>query len=179
MMVLIAAALFLLHTRVGPPDALAHETRAKLHAHLLAHPGSSRRDLCNVLGTHPMTLIHHLHVLGSLGILVARREGREVLYHVATAPPRTHPTLRAPPRRAIAALLAKGPMTQREIAAATGLSQRLTAYHLARMDAILDTTPTRPRRYALRGPLGAAAAAAAGHAPGEVEVPIVAPSVQA
>lgn len=173
----LAAALFVLHTRIAPPDALSHETRAKLYAYLATHAGSSRRDLCRAIGAHPMTLVHHLHVLQSLGILVARREGREVLYHVATAPPRSHPTLRAPPRRAIAALLAQAPKTQREISAATGLSQRLVAYHLSRMEPIVDASPSRPRRYALRGPLGAAAAASA--ALPEVEVPIVPPTVQA
>ena len=161
MSLLIAGALFLLHTRIAAPEALAHETRAKLHAYLAAHPGASRRELCDALRTHPMTLVHHLHVLASLGIVVARREGREVLYHVATAPPRTHPTLRAQPRRLIAGLLAQRPHTQREISSATGLSQRLVAYHLARMDAIVEGTNGRPRRYALRGALGAAAAAVA------------------
>lgn len=175
MTVLIAVALFMLHTRITPPDALAHETRAKLHEYLAAHPGSSRRDLCVALGAHPMTLVHHLHILQSLGILVARREGREVLYHVATAPPRAHPTLRAPPRKAIAGLLAGGAMTQRQLSAATGLSQRLVAYHLARMEPIVEPTPTRPRRYALRGTLGAAAAAAAGPSVPSGEAPNAGP----
>ena len=165
MSLLIAGALFLLHTRIAAPEALAHETRAKLHAYLAAHPGASRRELCDALQTHPMTLVHHLHVLGSLGIVMARREGREVLYHVATAPPRTHPSLRAEPRRLIAGLLAQRPHTQREISTATGLSQRLVAYHLARMDAVVEGSNGRPRRYTLRGPLGAAAAAVAADVP--------------
>lgn len=161
MLELIAVALLAMHTRIGASDALAHDTRARLHAYLDAHPGSSRRELCSALATHPMTLVHHLHVLGSLGIVVARREGREVLYHLADVPPRAHPTLRAEPRRLIAGLLAQRPLTQRELADATGLSQRLVAYHLARMEPIVEPTNTRPRRYHLRGPLGAAAAALA------------------
>ncbi|HET6403367.1 MAG TPA: winged helix-turn-helix transcriptional regulator [Candidatus Thermoplasmatota archaeon] len=162
MTVMIAGALLVLFTRIAAPAALEHETRAKLHAHLVAHPGSSRRDLCHALGIHPMTLVHHLQVLASLGVVVARREGREVLYHVAHAPPDVPATLRAQPRRLIARLLAQRPLTQRQIAEATGFSQRLVAYHLARMEAIVEATPGRPHRYALRGPLGEAAAAAAG-----------------
>ena len=150
MSLMIAGAFLLLYSRIGAPEALSHETRARLHAYLAEHPGASRRELCMALKSHPMTLVHHLHVLASLGLVVAKREGREVLYHLATKPPTEHPTLRVTSRRTLARLLADGPRTQKELSEATGLSQRLVAYHLARMSPVLETTGDRPRRYALR-----------------------------
>lgn len=146
-----AFALIPLYTRIRAGSALVHETRARLHEHLLANPGASRRDMCAALGLHPMTLIHHLQVLGSLGLVVARREGREILYHLERVPPRTHPVLRVGPRRAMAELLLTGPLTQRDLSGATGLSQRLVAYHLSRMSGLLRAEG-RPRRYVLLDP---------------------------
>lgn len=150
MSVLIAGALLVLYSRIGAPEALSHETRARLHEYLATHAGASRRELCRALDAHPMTLVHHLHVLASLGLVVAKREGREVLYHLATNPPREHPSLRVTSRRLLAGLLAQGPRTQKELSEATGLSQRLVAYHLSRMGAVVQTSGARPRRYALR-----------------------------
>lgn len=147
--ILLVVPLF---TRISQSAALSHETRAKLHAHLRQHPASSRRDLCDALRAHPMTLLHHLEVLVSLGLVTSRREGREVLYWVGEAPPRESLTLRVQPRREIARALSERPHTQAELSARTGLSQRLVAYHLARMGTLLETDRARPRRYSLRDP---------------------------
>lgn len=148
-----AVALVPLYTRIRAGAALAHETRAKLHSYLEEHPGSSRRELCAALNLHPMTLIHHLHVMGSLGLVVSKREGREILYHLERVPPRSHPVLRAGPRRALVELLLESPRSQRELSDATGLSQRLVAYHLARMAGLL-AAEGRPRRYVVVDPEG-------------------------
>lgn len=141
-----------LFTRITHDAALSHETRSRLHEHLRRHPASSRRELCGALRVHPMTLLHHLEVLVSLGVITSRREGREVLYWVGSAPPREPLTLRVAPRREIARALAERPHTQAELSARTGLSQRLVAYHLARMGTLLETDRGRPRRYSLRAP---------------------------
>lgn len=145
--ILLVVPLF---TRISQEAALSHETRARLHDHLRRHPAASRRDLCGALGVHPMTLLHHLEVLVSLGLVTSRREGREVLYWLGVAPPRAPLTLRVPPRRDIARALIERPQTQAELSARTGLSQRLVAYHLARMGPLLETDRARPRRYQLR-----------------------------
>lgn len=151
-MLLLVAPVVPLFTRITHEAALSHETRARLHEHLRAHPASSRRDLCEALRVHPMTLLHHLEVLVSLGLVTSKREGREVLYWVGNAPPTEPFALRVVPRREIAKALAERPHTQAELSARTGLSQRLVAYHLARMGPLLDSDRARPRRYALRDP---------------------------
>lgn len=145
--ILLVVPLF---TRISQEAALSHETRARLHEHLRRHPASSRRDLCTALAVHPMTLLHHLEVLVSLGLVTSRREGREVLYWLGGAPPSAPLTLRVPPRRDIARALVERPHTQAELSARTGLSQRLVAYHLARMGPLLESDRARPRRYHLR-----------------------------
>ena len=145
--ILLVVPLF---TRITQEAALSHETRARLHDHLRRHPASSRRDLCGALQVHPMTLLHHLEVLVSLGLVTARREGREVLYWLGGAPPRAPLALRVTPRRDLALALLERPHTQAQLSARTGLSQRLVAYHLARMAPLLESDGARPRRYRLR-----------------------------
>lgn len=144
--VLLVVPLF---TRISSAEALSHETRSRLHQRLREHPASSRRDLCRALHVHPMTLLHHLEVMVSLGLVHARREGREMLYWIGERPPTEPFPLRVPARREIARVLAERPHTQAELAARTGLSQRLVAYHLAQMRGLVAAEGSRPKRYSL------------------------------
>ena len=145
----LLACVVPLYTRIAAGDALSHATRARLHALIAAHPGATRRALSESLGVHPETLAHHLEILTSLGLVRAIRQGREVVYTLG-APLSEPPILRAAPRRELARLLRGAPRSQAELAALTGLSQRLVAYHLARIGALLEHDGGRPRQYRLK-----------------------------
>lgn len=140
-----------LYARVPPSRALDHATRRRIHAHLCAAGPASRRELADALRLRATTLLHHLRMLHACGLIAARRAGRETLYAEGRVRDE-HGCLRVAARRRIAAAMLGGATTQRAIAAATGLSQRLVAYHLSRMDALVLVAQTRPRSYALREP---------------------------
>lgn len=131
---------------------LAHETRRRVFEHLRGHPGASRRDLVHALGIPAPTLRHHLDVMGASQLVASRKEGREILY---SSGPRVEAigSLRSPWRRRIVELLLESPRTQKELAEATGLSQRLVAYHLSLLPDVVSSTHARPRRYSVREPV--------------------------
>lgn len=148
----LAALLLPLYTRVRAADALEHATRGRIVERLHDAPGATRRELAQAVGVPVATIAYHLDMLLALGVVHARREGRE-LVHFAGAPPATPRALVAPPRAELARLLAAAPLTQGELAAHTGWSQRLVAYHLARMTPFVQDDGGRPRRYSLAAPV--------------------------
>jgi len=64
--------------------ALAHETRLAVFRHLvrLGQAGESAGELARRLAIPPQTLSFHLKEMTHAGLLVARREGRNIYYAV-------------------------------------------------------------------------------------------------
>lgn len=140
-----------MYTRMRAEEALGHTTRQRIFGILRDRPGTSRRELSQMMQVSGAALLHHLEIMGACGLIAARRAGREIIYTCGPRPP-IEASLRTPARLELARLLLVSPRTQVELSSETGLSQRLVAYHLARMEDIVEATCERPRRYLVREP---------------------------
>jgi predicted transcriptional regulator len=98
---------------------------------------------------------YHLRFLESHGLVHTVRDGRARRSYPIEARGRlaeyaAQHALAGRMRRQVARALVGGATTQREIAAAAGLAQRLVSYHLARLvrDGLAVREGARPARYA-------------------------------
>lgn len=130
---LLLAPLAPLYTRLARSDALAHETRAAMHARIQREPGIPYATLMRETRVGTGAFVHHLRVLERAGLVVSRRQGSARLLFPAgegrDAPPR--PT---DAQARILDALAGGPRTQIELAETLGLTQQGVSYHLRRLE---------------------------------------------
>ncbi|HWH08176.1 MAG TPA: ArsR family transcriptional regulator, partial [Candidatus Thermoplasmatota archaeon] len=150
---LLARALLPLYSRIDKARALGHPSRRRILDLLAQAPGSTVGAICAGTGLGRAAIEHHLHVLGTHGVVAMARDGRRRRYHRRDAPPVGQEARRAltdATRRRIAGLLADGRvLTQRDLAAEAGVSKRLVCYHLARLAdvGLVEPRPGLPRRY--------------------------------
>ena len=150
-----------LYSRLARAGILDQDTRGRVHARVLAAPGSSLISIARDLGLGATTTRHHVTVLRKHGLVRAQRVGRETLVFPIAAPegPLALAALvRGAARRKVALALVSGAGTQRAIQDATGLSQRLVSYHLERLRAagLAQDAGGWPRTYAATQALRAA-----------------------
>jgi predicted transcriptional regulator len=124
-----------LYSRVADREALAQETRRRIHDVIAASPGVGQAQLLRRAGVGAGALTRHLRVLERAGLVVVRRRGtRRALY------PSHHPDARVPHRATsdaqerVLAALSPAPLTQRELAERLGLSQQGVSHHVRRLE---------------------------------------------
>lgn len=151
---LALAPLLGLYSRIRKPDALAHPLRARVHALVSATPGITLGELRAATRSRAGTLVHHLRVLEAHGLLASRRDGAFRRFLVpGVASFASHAALSVTPaERAVLRLLERGPLTQREIAEALGVTRQAANAHvksLARAGRVRSTLADGEWRVAL------------------------------
>lgn len=159
LLLLLAAKLALLpsYSRLSPRTLLSNENRERLYALVCDRPGESVAPLAAAAGMGRMVAQYHLRVLEKHRLVMGQGEGRLRLYFPCGARRPDEDAvsvlmvLRSPTRRAIAALLRDAPdgRTQAELAALSGVSQRLVSYHLQALEkgGLVEASGGRPRRF--------------------------------
>lgn len=147
---------WLLYTRLERSTLLRNPNRARVYHLIRGRAGLSLADLVRETGMPQVVVRHHLRILEQHRYVAVRGEGRTRLWlaldgSVDPAQAGALVTLKDETRRAVAQALGPGPRSQREIAQATGLSQRLVSYHLARLEegGLVVSEGSMPRRYRL------------------------------
>jgi predicted transcriptional regulator len=142
------------------PDDFSASPRVRVETCVRDHPGAHLRDIARRCRLPLGTALYHLDRLESEGAFAVRRDGRYKRYYEATAIGRQEKDVlcalrHATPRRIVLAILAAGPATQRELAAALRLSRSTLSFHasgLARQG-LLRRIESRPeRRYDVAEP---------------------------
>lgn len=123
-------------TRIRAPDALGHPLRARIHAVVAGTPGITLTEIRAATGTRLGTLVHHLRALERHGILTSRRDGafRRFFVAGATAQIASSITGVTPTQREVLRLLEAGPLTQRAIADALGVTRQAANAHVKTLE---------------------------------------------
>jgi len=145
-----------LYTRLNAATVLRNPNRLRVYEVVCERRPATLRDLRAATGLARVVLQHHLRMLEVHGFVARRRQGSAYVYFAAEhAPPASDPAwalLADLTRRGVAVALARspGPLTQVEIAAASGVSRRLASYHLRllRHADLVREEPGLPHRYA-------------------------------
>lgn len=154
----------LLYSRLVPDTLLKNPNRRAIVEAVRAKPGASVADLVRATGLTEVVVRHHLRMLATHRFVTSRGAGKSLGYFAAETPAiqqrgEQYIVLRDASRRAVADAVRRAPMplSQKEVAEATGLSQRLVSYHLGRLEesGLVATEGTMPRRYAATAPLHA------------------------
>lgn len=131
-----SGALAALYTRLRKADILEHPRRRGLYEYVRANPGLNVHVLAREAGMPRMVVHHHLDALARCSLVRFEQDGRMRRVYAADEPPARDAatlarSLRGRRRAVLDALLAQDrALTQRDLVAATGLSQRLVSYHL-------------------------------------------------
>lgn len=151
---------FPLYTRLDRSGVASNPTRVRIREALATDPGLTAVGLSRRLGVARAVVTHHLGMLEAHRFVVARRSSWERRYYVTEMAPNEEAFLNGAilsddTRRSIATAVARGVATQSEIAAATGLAQRLVSYHLAKLEkaGLVQGLDGRPRRFMPTKPL--------------------------
>jgi predicted transcriptional regulator len=149
--------LLAVYTRIGPRDLLRHPHRSDLYERIRKRPGQGSRELARSSGLARMVVEHHVQMLESHRLVVARRVGMRRLLFVAAELPtedvlRARLVLSAASRRRLADALAatEGALSQKDLVERTRISQRLISYHLRHLESagLVAADGGVPRRYA-------------------------------
>lgn len=121
-----------------PSDALNLESRRRIYEHVRSRPGMHLRGIARELELPLGTALYHLDCLSQTGLVVVRRDGRYKRFFATNALGRREKDYisvfhHAVPRRIMAALLAQGRRTQRELAADVGVSRSTLSFHVTNM----------------------------------------------
>lgn len=135
------APLVILFSRLRQSDLSQQRSRARILAILDADPGLHFRELVRRAGQSRGTVLHHLHILETAGLVIREPAGRYVaLYATATTTPRNanRDALRTQLARDV--LAAAGASAGRgasiaDLARRLGVSDRAVAYHVRRLAA--------------------------------------------
>lgn len=146
----------LLYSKVPRALVLRNENRARIYDLVAGHGGISVGEIGAQAGLARMVVRHHLAMLEAHRLVACRkRNGRRYYFLVRdVANPRTSEmqlALKDETRRrlALAVATAASGLTQRDLEATTGLSQRLLSYHLARLESVglVRVVHGRPKLY--------------------------------
>lgn len=146
-------SLFLLFSRITRADVLDNDNRRRLYEGIATKPGQNVTEAAREAGVAEVVARHHLRVLEQCRMIVVRPHGRaRFFFPVEAASWAAHGAiLRDPTRRAVAELVRStgSGVTQKEVVAQMGLSQRLASYHLAQLEkaGLVVAEGERPRRY--------------------------------
>ena len=147
-----------LYSRITRSRVLANENRGRLHRIVRDRPGRTAADLARETGIARVVVLHHLRMLESHRLVFTRLDGRKRRFFAAEAQGATDAAalsllLEDTNRRKVAEALRASPtpLTQKDLARQTGLSQRVVSYHLARLAEarLLVIEGGMPRRYTL------------------------------
>lgn len=141
-------------------DILSLASRRKIYEHVAAHSGCHLREIGRKCDLPLGTALYHLDRLESEGLVTVRRDGRYKRYFPASGLGRREKDLLSAfrhdvPRRVAVAILRQGPMTQRELCRAVGVSRSTLSFHVNSMiqRGILRRENWRPEnRYLLEDP---------------------------
>jgi predicted transcriptional regulator len=118
------------------------------------NPGAHLRDVARRCNMPLGTSLYHLDYLETSGLIVSRRDGRYKRYFGSHSLGRREKEVLSllrhdAPRRLVAALLERGPSTQRELCDAVGVSRSTVSFHLARLvtDGVVVRVPRRPEAH--------------------------------
>lgn len=144
------------YSRIGPTELLEHPTRARIHRHVRANPGSHVAQISRALGVRRVTLQHHLRLLENGQRVVGKRSGRVLAYYApehggATARVDAQVALKDETRSRVLSAIkaAPTPLAQRDLVERLGISQRLASHHVHKLEAVglVVGEGERPRRY--------------------------------
>lgn len=145
------------YSRLDPRSVLDNENRRAVLEALAASPGARPVDLSRATGVHEAVVRYHLRRLQSAGLARCETAGDAAAWVAATSKPAFPPHVLVALRgidggtaRRLAEVLAASPggQTQVEVSGNAGVSRRLAAYHLARLErASLVTRQGRPAVY--------------------------------
>lgn len=141
-------------------DILSVASRRTIFDCVGEHAGAHLRDVARRCGMPLGTTLYHLDCLEQAGLVVARRDGRYKRYFAAHGLGRREKEVlsllrHSAPRRIVAALLERGPSTQRELCAAIGVSRSTLSFHINRLvvEGVAQRLDARPEsRYRLVEP---------------------------
>lgn len=122
-----------LFTRLSEEDLLSHPRRADLLDYVRENPGQRIQTVRDALSISNGALWHHLHLLQQRGLIKVHHDG--VVARLFVGGPRVNPTPYVPPvRRLLLDQLKERPgLTQRELARAAGMSDRVVSYHVGQL----------------------------------------------
>lgn len=163
---LFATAAFLLfrfstvplYMRIEASTVLDNPNRIRLLDAIREAPGSNVSQLSRRLALARVVVQHHLRMLEAHRQVVVRQEGRRTGYFLpqhacASDQARALVLLQDGTRRAVVESLAScdAPLSQRDLAARTGLPQRVLSYHLVLLERqrLVEASGSMPRRYRL------------------------------
>lgn len=129
------AALAPLYSRLAPSSLLDHRKRETIYKLVEQEPGIHFSALLAQTGLPNGVLVHHLRQLERHRLIASRREGalRRFAVSLAHVPP-PPPKPLTPMQARVLDLLAARPHTQREIAAALGLTQQGANRHVKALE---------------------------------------------
>lgn len=143
-----------LYARINGSDVMDHAARDRAFAFVREHPGASVHDVASGLDVAWSTAAYHLRVLEREGFVAGERRGRHRRFFAVGAGPARdavfateHPTA----RRLLAAILAAPRSTQKDLAAAVGVTPSTASWHLERLEAagfVASEREWRALRYA-------------------------------
>ena len=145
-----------LYSRVTGPRVLTNPNRLAAYELIVSRPGVHVSEMSREMGVGRVVLQHHLRILETHRLVVARAVGRVRTYYPSGGSPdpetaRVDAALKDATRaRVLAEVLASAEgVTQKELVERTGLSQRLVSYHLARLEGTLLVRGDggRPQRF--------------------------------
>ncbi|HVL49274.1 MAG TPA: MarR family transcriptional regulator [Candidatus Thermoplasmatota archaeon] len=120
-----------LYTRLARDDVTGHKLRAALLEAIKATPGVTFTELRARFRAASGTLVHHLRTLERHRLVTSRRDGALRRFFVAgTSPAVLAATTPSPAQGRILAMLAEGPLSQREIAERLGITKQGANHHV-------------------------------------------------
>ncbi|HEX2022354.1 MAG TPA: helix-turn-helix domain-containing protein, partial [Candidatus Thermoplasmatota archaeon] len=161
---LLKGPLAALYTRVTRSSVLAHPKRHAIYEHVRANPGTHVSEIARATGVERVVVQHHLRMLEEHDLVASRPSGRVLVYFLPDQVPQgpglaAQLVLKDGTRLAVARAIrdAPGGVSQSDLVARTGLSQRLLSYHLRRLEeaGLVTSSGWRPRRFAASPALGA------------------------
>ena len=145
-----------LYSRVTGARVLTHPRRLAAFELIAARPGVHVSEMGRDLGVGRVVLQHHLRILEAHRLVTTRSVGRIKAYYPAGGSPnaedaRARAALKDATRSRVLAEVVAAPegLTQKDLMARTGLSQRLVSYHLAHLEGLLlvQGDGARPQRF--------------------------------
>lgn len=155
----VLGRLFLapLYHRLGPSDVLANPNRLRIYDAIRKRPGVDVGALVASVGLSRVLVRHHLRMLEAHKLIRATVWRRRRTYALAgEGSGKAACELKDPTRRRVASAVARsGGATQKDLAHALGLSQRLVSYHLGCLEgsSLVRAQGRNPRVYFATGTL--------------------------
>ena len=129
----LAAALAALYSRFQKHTLLFAPARARLHAHVAAHPGATLADLSEATGLGRGAIVHRAQMLERHGLLKSRHDGLHRRFYPPGAPEATERPTTPKEARLLELLRAEGPLGAAELARRLGVTRQAAHEQVKRL----------------------------------------------